>query len=344
VERSAGSLVALWCAVAIAGVGLVVYQLGPLLSSRDQRQLLSSYRTQVAQASHEAEGLAGVSTPKKAPELGSPVGVLEVGAIRLQSVVVEGVSASETSQGPGHVPGTAGLGQPGNSVVVGRRNGYGGAFADLSTLRKGDRILVTTTQGQSVYSVATVGNRTIVESGGTSSSASAIPTTSAPPTSSTTTTTTAKKAGGTSTTTAKSYAASASSGASATSSSSEREISRDDLYGPSNDDQLVLVTSASRAPWNTSDATIAVAKLVGKPYEPTEQNGRTDAQTGTSGDSGAWSTVVLALLAYVGCIVASILMYRRFRFRVAYLLTIAPLVALTVVVGEAISRLLPAWT
>src|SRR5262249_24941328 len=138
VERSAGSLVALWCAVAIAGVGLVVYQLGPLLSSRDQRQLLSSYRTQVAQAPHEAEGLAGVSTPKKAPELGSPIGVLEVGAIRLQSVVVEGVSASETSQGPGHVPGTAGLGQPGNSVVVGRRNGYGGAVADLPTLRKGD--------------------------------------------------------------------------------------------------------------------------------------------------------------------------------------------------------------
>jgi sortase A len=340
IERGTGFLVALWCAVAIAGVGLVVYQLGPLLSSRDQRQLLSSYRTQVARASHETQGLQGVSTSTKAPELGSPVGVMEIGALRLQSVVVEGVSAAQTSEGPGHVPGTAGLGQPGNSVVVGRRNGYGGPFADLSTLRKGDRILVTTTQGQSVYSVASVGNRTIVSTSDSSSSASPLPTTSAP----TTTSTTVAKGGAVAATPKKSTATTASAGSSASTPSSGRSITRNALYGPSKGDQLVLVTSASRSPWNTSNATIAVARLVGKPYAPTDQNGRTDAQTGTSGDSGAWAAVVLAVLAYVGCIVGSILMYRRFRFRVAYLLTIAPLVALTVVVGEAISRLLPAWT
>jgi len=85
--------------VAIAGVGLVVYQLGPLLSSRDQRQLLSSYRTQVARASHETQGLQGVSTSTKAPDLGSPVGVMEIGALRLQSVVVEGVSAANDASG-----------------------------------------------------------------------------------------------------------------------------------------------------------------------------------------------------------------------------------------------------
>jgi sortase A len=87
-----------------------------------------------------------------------------------------------------------------------------------------------------------------------------------------------------------------------------------------------------------------VAKLQGKPYAPTPQNGRTGADTGRGGDPGAWAPVVLALLAYGICIAASIAAYRRFRFRVAYLLTIAPLVALTLLVGETLSRLLPAWT
>ena len=89
---------------------------------------------------------------------------------------------------------------------------------------------------------------------------------------------------------------------------------------------------------------MVVAKLDGEPYPPTPQNGRTDAQTGRTGDSSAWAAVVLALLGYAALIAACIAVYRRFRFRVAYLLTIPPLVALTLVAGETISRLLPAWT
>jgi hypothetical protein len=81
-----------------------------------------------------------------------------------------------------------------------------------------------------------------------------------------------------------------------------------------------------------------------KPFPPTNQNGRSDQETGMEGDSDALPTVVLALLAFVGVIVASVALYRKMRFRVAYVLTIAPLVALTVVAGEALARLLPAWT
>ena len=53
--------------------------------------------------------------------------------------------------------------------------------------------------------------------------------------------------------------------------------------------------------------------------------------------------MVLAVMAYIACVVASIWMYRRLRFRAAYLLTIAPLVALTIVIGQSVSGLLPAW-
>ena len=71
-------------------------------------------------------------------------------------MVVEGVDPAQTSVGPGHVPGTAGLGQPGNSVLVVRHKGYGAAFERLGRLREGDQIVVTTTQGQSVYDVTVV--------------------------------------------------------------------------------------------------------------------------------------------------------------------------------------------
>ena len=103
------------------------------------------------------------------------------------------------------------------------------------------------------------------------------------------------------------------------------------------------MTSGSRAFWNASDTVVVVARMQGEPFAPTPQGGRIDAQTGTGGDSGVWAAVILALLLYGGAIVASIFLYRRMRFRVAYVLTVAPLVALTVVTGETLSRLLPAW-
>ncbi|MGH9267041.1 MAG: sortase domain-containing protein, partial [Acidimicrobiales bacterium] len=42
---------------------------------------------------------------------------------------------------------------PGNSVVVGRRTAFGGAFGPLRSLKQGDQVVVSTTQGQSVYEV-----------------------------------------------------------------------------------------------------------------------------------------------------------------------------------------------
>ena len=54
------------------------------------------------------------------------------------------------------VAGTAGLGQQGNSTLLARRDGYGGAFAHIDDLHGGARIVVTTLQGQSLYRVSTI--------------------------------------------------------------------------------------------------------------------------------------------------------------------------------------------
>ena len=116
------------------------------------------------------------------------------------------------------------------------------------------------------------------------------------------------------------------------------------LYGKSTDDRLTLVTSASRSPLNSSQATEVVATMIGAPFKYTTQGARSSSQTGLHGDQGAWAAVFLALLALVAVVVASVVLYRRMRFRVAYVLTIAPLVALIVIFGESLIRLLPAWS
>ena len=145
-----------WLGVTLAAVVLVLYGVGPLLEQRDQSSLLNQYRTEVRQAASQTEGLAGVQAPTEAPGAGDPVGILEINAMQLRQVVVEDVGPDQTRQGPGHAPGTAGVGQPGNSVVVGRRSMFGGPFHDLAELRRGDRIVATTTQGRSLYVIRQV--------------------------------------------------------------------------------------------------------------------------------------------------------------------------------------------
>lgn len=78
---------------------------------------------------------------------------LRVPAVGLDAVVFEGVSAPILAKGPGHIPGTALPGQPGNSVISGHRTTYGRPFHDFDLLRAGDRIEVETAIGNHVYLV-----------------------------------------------------------------------------------------------------------------------------------------------------------------------------------------------
>ena len=55
--------------------------------------------------------------------------------------------------GPGHMPGTALPGQPGNAVISGHRTTYGRPFFDFDQLVPGDRIEIETAIGLHVYEV-----------------------------------------------------------------------------------------------------------------------------------------------------------------------------------------------
>ncbi len=310
--RRPGVLVVVWMVVALAIFVLVLYVLEPFFQTRTQDELLTSYRAELTQAANEASTVLGVTTPTKAPELGAPIGIVEIGGLRVQQVVVEGVTPSQTQAGPGHVPGTAAPGQPGNSAIVGRRAMYGGPFGDLGSLQEDDPIVVTTTQGQAVYEVVSVERRTIVEpldEGSTGASA----------------------------------ATGVTNEALAAAADDEPVITVDELYGPTADDRLTLVTSDSALPWNADSAVVVIAGLVGQPYEPTPQNGRTDSQTGLDGDPSAWAPFVLAMAGLVGSAVAAVWLYRRVSTRVAYLLTTPALVVFAILAAETASHLLPAW-
>ena len=94
-----------------------------------------------------------VETPAVA---GRPLAFLEIDAIGLRRVVMAGTTAEVLADGPGHLRTSRMPGQPGVSVILGRRTLAGGDFSDLENLSPGDRIRTTTGQGESVYEVVVV--------------------------------------------------------------------------------------------------------------------------------------------------------------------------------------------
>jgi sortase A len=322
-------LVVLWAFVAVMSMAVTLYLLGPVFQQRAQHGRLESYRERIAEASEEAFGIGGVSVPTKAPELGDSVGIVEIGSIQVQQVVVEGVGPSQTAIGPGHVPGTAGLGQRGNSVIVGRRSAFGGPLGPLGLINRADSVLVTTTQGFVVYNVESVDEVVLREPDPEASNL-------------------ATSSGSGSSSGAGTAGGSGSSSGSGSSdildqNSGENIKDIDQVFGATDDTRLTIVTSASAQPLNESRATVVVAKMEGLPYAKTPQNGRTDSQTGVNGDASAWTAFALVAMAYAAAVGAALFLYRHSSPLTAYLLTAPVLLCFTVVGAETIARLLPAW-
>jgi sortase A len=319
-------------AVLVLAIGAVIYWIGPLVHERQQRTLINTERTAIDNAAKDNEGLYRPTLPTLPPEQGSVVGILAIPVIGLQQAVVEGVGPSQTVAAPGHVPGTAGLGQPGNSAIVGRRSGYGGPFGQLAHLQRGDRIITATTEGQTVYVVSSVRMVTLTTPGtaatattvAPSSSGSATtvpPATTLPPSR----TVTRKPTGG------------------RTGAQIVPVVTTTALYGPTKHNQLTLVTSGSAAPWNTGKALVVVARMDDVPYEATPQAARSTNQQGNGNDPEALAWLILTVLGLMVVFIGAVFLYRRLSLRSAYLLSTAPIVLLTILAAEAASHLLPAW-
>ncbi|MDX6308399.1 MAG: sortase [Nocardioidaceae bacterium] len=122
--------------------------LSPLQESRAQAVLYTQFRSELAAAT------APFGVTPIPP--GSPVAVIDIQALGIRQVVVEGTSGEDLRSGPGHLRVTAFPGQAGTSVIFGRSTTYGGPFRDLPKLHRGDPIQVTTGQGVFTYQVEDV--------------------------------------------------------------------------------------------------------------------------------------------------------------------------------------------
>ena len=84
---------------------------------------------------------------------GDPVARIEIPAIAVDLIVVEGTSARTLNKGPGHRRDTNLPGQAGVTVVMGRMAAYGGPFARIQELNPGELISFITGQGEHTYRV-----------------------------------------------------------------------------------------------------------------------------------------------------------------------------------------------
>jgi sortase A len=84
---------------------------------------------------------------------GVPVAELDIPAIGLHQIVVQGTTSGSLRSGPGHLRQTPLPGQEGNAVLFGRRAAYGAPFRHLTSLSHGDTISVWTGEGHRTYVV-----------------------------------------------------------------------------------------------------------------------------------------------------------------------------------------------
>ncbi|WP_456846259.1 sortase [Cellulomonas sp. P5_C6] len=84
---------------------------------------------------------------------GAPVARLQIPAIGVDEIVVEGTTSGVLMGGPGHRRDTVLPGQLGVAVLMGRAAAFGGPFGRLQELPPGATLTVTTGQGKQTFEV-----------------------------------------------------------------------------------------------------------------------------------------------------------------------------------------------
>lgn len=109
--------------------------LSSLQAHGTQGRLYAMYRSE----------LANETAPYEAPiPAGDPVALMSVARLGIDHmVIVEGTTSRQLRSGPGHEVDTPLPGQVGTSVLMGRSFSYGGPFSGISSLGKGDEIVLT---------------------------------------------------------------------------------------------------------------------------------------------------------------------------------------------------------
>lgn len=86
-------------------------------------------------------------------EVGRPLTRLQIPRLKVDVIVVEGITPAALHAGVGHYPKTSLPGESGNVAIAGHRTTYGRPFNEMDQLRPGDKIILTTPIGRHVYEV-----------------------------------------------------------------------------------------------------------------------------------------------------------------------------------------------
>jgi sortase A len=81
---------------------------------------------------------------------GALVGRLRIPSVQLDEVIAEGVSDDELDAGPGHLPGSASPGEPGNAVISAHRDRH---FHSLGRVVVGDTVITDTRTSRTMWIV-----------------------------------------------------------------------------------------------------------------------------------------------------------------------------------------------
>ena len=87
------------------------------------------------------------------PSGGTPIAILSIPEIGLNTVVIQGAGTLPLERGPGHYPLTPMPGQAGNVAIAGHRTTWGRPFYNLDRLHAGSRITLASPQGSFTYEV-----------------------------------------------------------------------------------------------------------------------------------------------------------------------------------------------
>jgi sortase A len=140
--------------VAFALLGFAGYLgvVSRLYYDRAQHTAYANFRVDLAQATAPV-GPTQPGDPTTLLTPGTPIAVLNIPELDLQTVVFEGTTGTILQSGPGHMRDTPFPGQAGTAEIMGRQATFGGPFARLDQLGKGDTFSVTTGQGVADYRV-----------------------------------------------------------------------------------------------------------------------------------------------------------------------------------------------
>ena len=136
--------------VGVLALLLIAYEFGVsgVPEARAQAALLATFKLQLP--------TTRLDSPATAQPEGTAIALIDIPAIGVHQVVVEGSTPDDLKSGPGHLRATPLPGEFGNAVIAGRRTTYGAPFGQLDQLRKGDVIDITTGQGKLTYVVSRV--------------------------------------------------------------------------------------------------------------------------------------------------------------------------------------------